>query len=466
MGISNFNQNISKIVEFIEVKKFDEAIISISKLKDKLQSEIYFNLLGLVDLKKGNFKLSLEKFKQAIEVNSKYLSAYINVSSAYEKLEDYVNAEHFLNLAIKLNPQSDAILNSLGYILYKQNKIKDSIVNFEKAININCKNYKAFFNLGNSLNRIGNFHKAIDNFKKTIEINKNSPEVYFNLAELLKTINEPEDALFNYKISLQEKTSWLRREKINAKILECYLILNRKKDYMDTLTLLSKDNPNNRRIAATSNFIAHQFKIKNVYPFCPNPFELIYKSTLSQYFDNFDDYLHSLFIEITSEHFKWEPSGKTTRNGYGTVGNLSDKKLPLLSKLEDCIRKELVSYFNLHKDKEITFITNRPSNFNIVSWSNRLKKEGFNISHIHPGGWVSGVFYLKIPTKIKDDESGIEFSLHGDDYHIVNKNIPSKILLPKVGDIILFPSSLFHKTIPFESDEERVCIAFDLCKND
>ena len=184
MGIINFNQNISKIAEFIEFKKFDEAINSIAKLKNKLQSEIYFNLLGLVDLKKGNFKLSLEKFKQAIEVNSKYLSAYINVSLAYEKLEDYVNAEHFLNLAIKLNPQSDAILNSLGYILYKQNKIKDSIVSFEKAININCKNYKTFFNLGNSFNRTGSFHKAIDNFKKTIEINKNAPEVYFHLAEL------------------------------------------------------------------------------------------------------------------------------------------------------------------------------------------------------------------------------------------------------------------------------------------
>jgi hypothetical protein len=31
-----------------------------------------------------------------------------------------------------------------------------------------------------------------------------------------------------------------------------------------------------------------------------------------------------------------------------------------------------------------------------------------------------------------------------------------------VGDIVFFPSSLFHRTIPFESDEERICIAFDV----
>ncbi|WP_373280560.1 putative 2OG-Fe(II) oxygenase [Methylomonas koyamae] len=33
---------------------------------------------------------------------------------------------------------------------------------------------------------------------------------------------------------------------------------------------------------------------------------------------------------------------------------------------------------------------------------------------------------------------------------------------PKVGDLVLFPSSLFHRTIPFNSDQERICIAFDI----
>jgi len=31
-----------------------------------------------------------------------------------------------------------------------------------------------------------------------------------------------------------------------------------------------------------------------------------------------------------------------------------------------------------------------------------------------------------------------------------------------VGDIVLFPSSLFHRTIPFNAKEERICVAFDL----
>ena len=35
-------------------------------------------------------------------------------------------------------------------------------------------------------------------------------------------------------------------------------------------------------------------------------------------------------------------------------------------------------------------------------------------------------------------------------------------VVPKNGDIVLFPSSLFHRTIPFHLNEERISIAFDL----
>ena len=30
------------------------------------------------------------------------------------------------------------------------------------------------------------------------------------------------------------------------------------------------------------------------------------------------------------------------------------------------------------------------------------------------------------------------------------------------GDMVLFPSYLYHRTLPFESDAERICVAFDV----
>ena len=92
-----------------------------------------------------------------------------------------------------------------------------------------------------------------------------------------------------------------------------------------------------------------------------------------------------------------------------------------------------------------------------------MLKNGYQTSHIHPSGWLSGVIYLKTMA-LNNNEGAIEFGLHGYDLPVIDKDYPRKIHRPKIGDIALFPSSLFHRTIPFSSDSERCVIAFDLMR--
>ena len=77
-------------------------------------------------------------------------------------------------------------------------------------------------------------------------------------------------------------------------------------------------------------------------------------------------------------------------------------------------------------------------------------------------GWLSGVIYLKTVDLPQNDEGAIEFGLHGYDLPIKDNKYPKKLHRPKKGDLVFFPSSLFHRTIPFSSDTERCVIAFDL----
>jgi len=68
---------------------------------------------------------------------------------------------------------------------------------------------------------------------------------------------------------------------------------------------------------------------------------------------------------------------------------------------------------------------------------------------------------LKIPKTLKENQGAIKFTLTGYDYPF-DKKLPSLVHIPKIFDIALFPSSLFHETIPFSSQEERHVIAFDI----
>ena len=47
-------------------------------------------------------------------------------------------------------------------------------------------------------------------------------------------------------------------------------------------------------------------------------------------------------------------------------------------------------------------------------------------------------------------------------FAIRNNDIPTVKHVPKDGDLVLFPSCLFHYTTPFQSDEERHCMSFDM----
>ena len=115
---------------------------------------------------------------------------------------------------------------------------------------------------------------------------------------------------------------------------------------------------------------------------------------------------------------------------------------------------------NKFQSKQCSYIKNFPTTRNLIGWNVILKQLGHQSAHIHPGGWLSGVIYLKLVPSLGKDEGAIEFTLDGEHYYDFNS--PKLTFQPEVGDIVFFPSSLHHKTIPFTTAADRVSVSFDL----
>tara|TARA_Y100000589_G_scaffold303216_1_gene315413 strand:- start:907 stop:1275 length:369 start_codon:yes stop_codon:yes gene_type:complete len=112
------------------------------------------------------------------------------------------------------------------------------------------------------------------------------------------------------------------------------------------------------------------------------------------------------------------------------------------------------------QNKKCSFVQKFPTSRNLFAWTVTLKQQGHQNAHIHPGGWLSGVIYLKVVPSLGSNEGAIEFGLNSEHYY--NTKSPSLIFQPKLGDIVFFPSSLHHKTIPFTTDADRIIVSFDL----
>lgn len=103
----------------------------------------------------------------------------------------------------------------------------------------------------------------------------------------------------------------------------------------------------------------------------------------------------------------------------------------------------------------------RPVRFS-GSWSVRLEGEGFHANHIHPAGWLSSALYVALPPSLGDGNDRAGWLALGEPQSELGLGIePARFIEPKPGRLVVFPSIMWHGTLPFPKGE-RVTVAFDV----
>ena len=96
------------------------------------------------------------------------------------------------------------------------------------------------------------------------------------------------------------------------------------------------------------------------------------------------------------------------------------------------------------------------------SWSTLLKTQGFNVSHTHPSGWISAALHLEIPAAERLGQAPAGWLQFGAPPAELQLPLDPQLQhQPQAGTLVLFPSTLWHNTVPFESGE-RLTLAFDI----
>jgi hypothetical protein len=93
------------------------------------------------------------------------------------------------------------------------------------------------------------------------------------------------------------------------------------------------------------------------------------------------------------------------------------------------------------------------------SWSVRLVDGGFHANHVHPQGWISSALYISLPQQLGEGEGWLTLGQPPADLGLDLP--PTRMIKPKVGQLVLFPSWMFHGTRPFPAGE-RLTVAFDV----
>jgi tetratricopeptide (TPR) repeat protein len=172
-----------------------------------------------------------------------------------------------------------------------------------------------------------------------------------------------------------------------------------------------------------------------------------------------NDYLDRLHRD------KRECIDQTLRQGTQTLDNLFGKGHLLVERLRARIDEAVAAYIaKLGDDDAHPLLKRRRNEFKYsASWSSRLHDCGFHTNHVHPKGWISSAYYIALPDAVADanaKEGWIQFG--APDFDAGLKNPVRRVERPAPGKLLLFPSYMWHGTIPFHSQQSRTTIAFDV----
>ena len=156
---------------------------------------------------------------------------------------------------------------------------------------------------------------------------------------------------------------------------------------------------------------------------------------------------------------------KTTRLGRQTDDLLADDAGPVAD-LAGLFRDAVEDYRREALPATGPFsAANWPARWTLRAWATVLDASGHQDPHHHPSGWLSGVYYVRVPPGVSrspDDTAGwIEFG-RPDPFFGLTAEPEVRLFQPEEGLMLLFPSHFWHRTIPFVDREPRISIAFDL----
>ena len=407
---------------------------------------------GILAASMNNSELALSLFKTATEANPRFIEAYYNSANMQRELGRLEEAAVCYEKAIQFKPNFFEAHCNLGSILRELGRLKEAEISFNKAIEFKPKFVEAHCNLGNTLKDLGRVEEAMECYENAISIDSKYIEPRYNLGLILFNKKKYIEAAEHFKlINFQQSKNYL---------LKCLYLTDQQSNFYKQLDKITDKEKTNAVIGSLISRSEIRYKVNRPNPFCNEPLEYVLKTDLYKKYDFENTFIKTVNKILKDDKILDKTQGHLT-NGRQTAGNLFALEGNHIDKVEEIIRTELEEYRIHFKDSKEGFIKNWPNSFKIKGWLINMKSGGKLSAHMHDTGWITGSVYINVPLKLKTNSGNLVVCL---DYQENDKTIikKEKNINVTTGSLCLFPASLLHYTIPFQAEENRVVLAFDV----
>ena len=394
------------------------------------------NNLALVLLALGHVEQAATACRRALTLNPWLPDAHFNLGHALLDLDRPAEAAEAYDQAARLRPDAASVHFQLGLARHAAGELAGAIAALERSAELEPTSGRALYGLGNVLQAAERLDEAASVYGRALD---REPA----LAEQVFGVGKP-----------RHVHALLRRGDAAGALAACHSYLDGHPG--DSCALAHAAVALGELGDSHGLARLHDFErlVRRHRPRPPKPHRDI------------QVYNRALEAHIRAHPSLIEAPASFSIEGGRTTGELLVKPLGPMNAFQRIIREAVEGYIAALPDEPShPFVARAPRRWRATVWAIIIGPGGHQVPHIHPSGWLSAVYYLRLPSTISppggEDHGWIEF---GRPYRDVPFTIApaTRRVRPEEGLMLLFPSYMFHGTLPYPGAEERISISFDI----
>jgi tetratricopeptide (TPR) repeat protein len=420
--------------------------------------------LGVSLKLQGKFEDALKHYDMAQTLSPDIPLADYNRANALQELGRFTEAISAYRWALQRNPLEINAHRDLNQLLYRLDREQEFLTSYDQALAQFPEAAVLPFLKGQTLLHCERYDAAVESFERALQINVDNGPAWDGLAVAAAKLNRFEQAMAahervvarmpdnpfpwtNYAQTLLQVGNPRKAQQMAEKALA---LAPRDQGALSMLSVALRALGDERDEALMG--YGEHIQIFDIEP--PEGY-----SDIEAFNRDLNEFLNTLHLD------KRENFDQTLRGGSQTRGNIFDGRHDLVDQLRTRIEEAIATYIQRMKpDETHPLLGRRRDQFGFsASWSSRLHDCGFHTNHIHPKGWISSCYYIALPDAVADAEGKQGWIKFGEPAFDAGLKDPiRRAIQPKSGRLVLFPSYMWHGTIPFHSKEDRTTIAFDV----
>ena len=143
------------------------------------------NLMGLLDVRKGDGEAAEKYFRNAIRIQPDLAEAQNNLGNLLAGRRDYAQAEYHFQKAIESDPAYVEALHSYGMVLIMRGSYDKALKALEQTVSLAPGQAQAHTDLADLLAATGRTGQAMEEYRQAIQANSSQYEAYLGMGKLL-----------------------------------------------------------------------------------------------------------------------------------------------------------------------------------------------------------------------------------------------------------------------------------------